>query len=465
MSSFQVKEFVESLPVVPLAENGDGVVAQRRTIFDVYDRVEWSMDARGYITKFSHDVATGALIQRIDDVNGELVTLPDGWATPEGGGLNLVTDFVTDGMGRTLMEIGPAHSVQLDECDVEPVTLRTVRFTVYLDSLHQERTCMGYARGETLDDYDYVTVGPGRLIQRDAGGNVIDEIEARRKCDSGPLSRTEQFERDQWTKWTHNRIDDWGVLRGRRVYFKIPESGDGFLGEDYTESRLDYDSQGRLYREIAPSGTITQRIYNELGWELEQWVGTNDNGATESDPQGEGAPGNNMVRVVTKEYDNGTSGGSGLLTSETYHVVADGATGDRIIQYIYDSKNRISEIHTNDGATEYIETRSYDNLDRVVSTTRYHTNTSSINRVAHMTRQYDSQGRVFNETQFSVNPANGALGATLVKETWYDQEGNTIKQTDPGREACRKFVLDGLGRPAKQYVVRANPEPSSGSSS
>ena len=52
----------------------------------------------------------------------------------------------------------------------------------------------------------------------------------------------------------------------------------------------------------------------------ESWVGTNDNGATDSDPTGGGASGNNMVNVSRNEYDGGADGGDNNLTQQTQYV-------------------------------------------------------------------------------------------------------------------------------------------------
>ena len=46
------------------------------------------------------------------------------------------------------------------------------------------------------------------------------------------------------------------------------------------------------------------------------WVGTNDTGATNSDPTGGGAAGNNMVQVTGNQYDNGAAGGDNNLTAD-----------------------------------------------------------------------------------------------------------------------------------------------------
>ncbi len=69
--------------------------------------VIWSMDANGFITYNQYDPTTQALIKTIQDVNTsdtsdfDPSTLPSGWTTPSGGGLELITTYQVDQLGRT----------------------------------------------------------------------------------------------------------------------------------------------------------------------------------------------------------------------------------------------------------------------------------------------------------------------------------------------------------------------------
>jgi hypothetical protein len=73
---------------------------------------------------------------------------------------------------------------------------------------------------------------------------------------------------------------------------------------------------------------------------LSTWVGTNDTGATDSDPTGGGASGNNMVVVTENQFDNGADGGDSNLTRVTQHV--DGST-TRVTTMLYDWRNRVTD--------------------------------------------------------------------------------------------------------------------------
>jgi hypothetical protein len=68
------------------------------------------------------------------------------------------------------------------------------------------------------------------------------------------------------------------------------------------------------------STTYYAQVYDARGNPWKSFVGTNDTGATESDPTGGGAAGNNMVQVTELEYDGGTAGGDNLLTKQTQFV-------------------------------------------------------------------------------------------------------------------------------------------------
>ena len=51
------------------SQNGPGVAASRGEYFDTYGNLTWQMDERGLITSTSYDIPTGAVTQRIDDVD------------------------------------------------------------------------------------------------------------------------------------------------------------------------------------------------------------------------------------------------------------------------------------------------------------------------------------------------------------------------------------------------------------
>src|SRR5258707_8568753 len=93
-----------TLPVVSSGQNGPGTADTLTTVFDTYGNGAWTKDGDGFITYTATDPATGAATEQISDVNTSITSdfsnLPSGWSTPSGGGLNLVTSYAVDALGR-----------------------------------------------------------------------------------------------------------------------------------------------------------------------------------------------------------------------------------------------------------------------------------------------------------------------------------------------------------------------------
>src|SRR5437763_16675412 len=121
-----------TLPAIPTAQNGAGVAATRRDYYDPYGNPTWQMDERGFLTRTAYDILTGAVTQRIDDVDTTQVSdAPPGWGTPAGGGLHLVTDFLNDDEGRTTQVLGPTHTIDVGGV---ATAIRRATWTVYQDA-------------------------------------------------------------------------------------------------------------------------------------------------------------------------------------------------------------------------------------------------------------------------------------------------------------------------------------------
>ncbi|OYV85989.1 MAG: hypothetical protein B7Z73_12540, partial [Planctomycetia bacterium 21-64-5] len=94
---------------------------------------------------------------------------------------------------------------------------------------------------------------------------------------------------------------------------------------------------------------------------LSVYVGTNDTGATDTDPTGGGATGNNMLAVQVNVYDGGSGGGDGNLTKQTLPVDANSAD-DRVWTFQYDWRNRQTQATA---PQDYYTVNTFDTLDRV----------------------------------------------------------------------------------------------------
>ncbi|MES2790054.1 MAG: RHS repeat-associated core domain-containing protein [Planctomycetota bacterium] len=429
------------LPAIPAEQNGSGIAATRKEYFDTYNNLIWKMDERGYITRMKYDIPTGALTQLINDVDTSVETdAPFGWVTPADGGLNLITDFEHDQYGRMIQSLGPTHTIDLNGM---ATTIRRAFWIVYLDTDFQMWSGQGYASGAG-PTYSYALINPISITKVDASGKVLEKISAARTSTFGKLEPTDNFSQSDYVRWTTNQYTDCCFAASQRIYHTIPASGSGSPGTNYDETDYGYDIMKRQNRNVTPGGTITYRVFDTRGNSAATYIGTNDSGATDEDPTGGGALGNNMVLVVENEYDNGVDGGDGNMTSQARYV---DAMTKRVTQYLYDWRDRQIAV---DGEIDFYQQMVYDNLDRVLRTDRRDT-TSSGHIVGRSETKYDDQSRVFRAIRYAVNPTTGAIGNSLTDNTWFDASGNVIKSKPAGSQIFIKTVYDSLGRATVNY--------------
>lgn len=445
-----VQQHKTTLPVVPEEQNGSGVAATNREYFDTFRNLTWKMNERGFIMRMSYDIPTGAIAQQVDDVDtGLYEDVPAGWTTPSGGGLNLITDFEHDELGRITQTLGPAHTIDLGG---EATEIRRASWTVFDDVNHITYSGQGFATGEA-PDYDYTLINPVSITKMDASGRVNEQIQAVAPSTEGTLGEiienagggAEAFPQSSFTHWTTSQYTDCCLAASQRVYHTIPESGEGDPGTNYDETDFGYDVMKRRKRTVSPGGTITDLVFEPRGMAIATYVGTNDDGATPDDPTGGGLdPDNNMVIVTSNEYDGGVAAGDGNLTEVTQHV--DGTT-TRVTSMAYDFRNRNI---TTDGEVDFFQKVYFDNLNRVVKTERYDT-TALGNLIARSETNFDDRGRVFETIRYAVDPNTGDVGDSLTDNSWFDESGNVIKSHPAGSSLFTKTEYDSLGRTSVQY--------------
>ena len=286
--SFQVREKVTMLPVVPTAQNGTNHAHTLRIIFDDRGRVTWAKSPRGFITHFQYDDVTGAVTRRIDDVDTARISgYPGGWMTPAGGGLHLVSDFKVDAHGRVLRSLGPQHPVHLFENDTATTPVRRAEFRLYRDVMQEEWSASGYERVRNGLRSRHV-VGPVRRMKRDQAGRVTDEILVTRVSDAWAPTLEEMEDRSKWCGWKRHFYDLWGRVTEVRVYHTIPPQGSENNNTYFDRTTFDYDVRGRQVKTVDATGTITRSIHDVRGLVRETWVGTDDEGFTDADPEGTG---------------------------------------------------------------------------------------------------------------------------------------------------------------------------------
>jgi hypothetical protein len=129
----QIQSITTTLPTVTSGENGPGTADVQITFLDNYARPIWTKDGDGFINYTAYDPATGAVTKSIIDVDttqtGEFQNLPSGWSTPSGGGLNLITSLVVDGVGRPT-QVTDANG--------------NITYIVYIDTNYEVRTYPGW---------------------------------------------------------------------------------------------------------------------------------------------------------------------------------------------------------------------------------------------------------------------------------------------------------------------------------
>jgi len=438
----QVQQKTTTLPVVSIAQNGSGTAASKADFFDSFGQATWKMDERGFITAFDYDVPTGALVQKIDDVSTSLTGgAPSGWTTPTGGGLNLVTDYQFDALGRRTRELGPQTTIDIGGIAtvVFPVT-----WTIHQDVTYQVWIGRGYATG-SASSYAFFLYNPISITVKNPANKTVQEIAATRSSPSGALLSTDSFPQSSYTRWKTYQFTECCLLASERTYFKIPSSGVGTAGTNYNETDYGYDSLKRRNRVTSPGGTITFNVFDARDNEIARYIGTDDTGATQADPTGGGTGGNNMVLVTESQYDGGQGGGDNNLTKSTEHV---DINSTRVTTYLYDWRNRRTD--TAGPVDLYLQT-TYDNLDAETRSSRYNTSPSG-NLIVRNDYLTDDRGRIYQTTLYSVDPNTGAVGNALVDNIWFDAGTNVIKSQHGGSQLFTKKTYDGLGRLTAEYT-------------
>ena len=354
-------------------------------------------------------------------------------------GVNVTTIFAYDARGRLIQTTGPSHTVVLSGT---ATSVQAVTWKVYLEGIfvsgtwepNQTWTGKGYATSGPT----YTLIDPVTINKTDLDGRSTDVITSHRTTGSGALSPTDTFAQTDWQTWSSTQYSAMTnptatpptvahQMVSQRVYFSIPSSGTGTEGSDYGETDYGYDALERRNRVVAAGGTITRTVWQTPQQVASIWVGTDDTGATDSNPAGSGSP-NNMVMVTQNQWDGGSDGGDHNLTQQTQYVSA--TSGDtRVTSFGYDFRDRrTSMTDALSGYTVY----TLDNLERqtMVQPLR---RTSGGNLIAQNATNFDDRNRIYQQIVYAVDPSTGIPGSSpLVGNFWYDYSGNLLQQIKPG---------------------------------
>lgn len=449
-ATFAVLQHTVTPPVVGTGENGTGATTSRVTVFDDFGNAQWRKNERGRIDYAVHDRLTGALRFRIDDADTSLLEgVPAGWTTASGFGSSRRTDCQSDLLGRATLVLGPAHLVptKKESGAVEPVLTRRADYACYLDGVREIRTAKG---GSTSGGF--YTLGTVTLRQLDFSNRELQSVEASRACECGPISPSEVFPQATWKRWRREFYNAAGYRDESRVWHVIPATGEGFENTNYYATRYGRDAMGRENRVASPGGTINRSVIDARGLVASVWIGTNDTGATNTDPTGAGASGNNMVLVTTNVYDGGTDGGNGNLTSVVRPVDSSSAN-DRSESLEYDFRDRLIGETRSDGTNTFLVRYTLDNLGQATQVDSYHTSVTAANLTARSKAYFDARGRDYKNETYSVDPTTGAVGNALVAQRWRDPSGIVLKETFQGNEGFVKSTYDAFDRPLRRYTA------------
>ena len=199
----------------------------------------------------------------------------------------------------------------------------------------------------------------------------------------------------------------------------------------------------RQVRTVSPGGTIHRDVLDVRGQTIASYAGTDDTGATYTDPTGGGAAGNDMLLMSEQVFDHGNDSGDGLLTSSIVHVDSNTI---RTTSYIYDWRNRQIAI---DGELELYQTSGYDNLNRVVQSERRDT-TATGQLLSREAMLYDDRGRVYRSIRYGVDPVTGQITTQQDRDVTFDVAGNLLRQEPAGAMAFETYEYDLLGRRIEQ---------------
>jgi len=194
-----VQSITTTWPVVSTAQNGSSVADSKTQFFSLYGYPTWRKDERGFLVRDQFDVATGAQVQHIADVNTALTTdQPAGWTTPPNGGLHLITDTTIDVLGRALFVMAPWITIDIGGV---ATLARPTQMFIYLDSALENWVGQGYAAG-TATNYSYTLINPVSITLFDEVGHTLDEHEAIRSYTNGPLVPTDSFLQSSYCRRT-----------------------------------------------------------------------------------------------------------------------------------------------------------------------------------------------------------------------------------------------------------------------
>ena len=356
--------------------------------------------------------------------------------------MRLTSNYTVDLLGRTTQALGPRHGIDLGGSGATQI--RTATWTIYQDLIDQVWTAQGY---QTFTDGSFTLVNPVSIEMMPTDALTRTTVQATRASTSGALQPTDSFPQSSWVRWSVDLFNIQSQQTASRVYTSIPTTGTGAPGTNYLQTDFGYDDMNRQNKSVTPAGTITRTVFDVRDNSLGTYVGTNDTGASDTDPTNGGTAPNNMLPVVLNVYDNGAGGGDDNLT-QTTNKVDTNAANDRVTNFTSDFRGNRT---VTTGPLNYCQQVSYDNMNRPIQVDRYNGSVAAANLLGRSKTLYDNLGRVYQTVVYAVDPTNGNVGNSLTSNVWYDPAGNRLKDKPAGSDAWTKSAYDAIARQVWSY--------------
>ena len=163
----------------PATSNTDTADADTTTtFFDSYGNASWTKDGGGFITYSQYDPLTNGLLKQISDVNtadaNDFSNKPSGWTTPTGGGLELVTSYTVDALGRPTSMLSPNEQPATAYQAAGPDNGYSTQY-VYIDgdtNGYVDQVFV-YPGWHSTGGGNYTTTGPVQVSREYRGGNIV----------------------------------------------------------------------------------------------------------------------------------------------------------------------------------------------------------------------------------------------------------------------------------------------------
>jgi RHS repeat-associated protein len=408
-------------PVIGTGQNGSGATLTTAEHYNSRGLLVKTVDQRGTVTEYIWDEARGGITSKTEDKGT--------------GKLNLITDYVLDDRGRTVLTLGPAH-----ESDIggTPTSIRSARWTYFKDAENGRWTFGGY-RTTAATPVDQI-VGPVTIEQSDiapppgvsySGWRQSSTVQAQ-YTGTGIPSPDASFPRSSWLRWSLSLYDRSSELRESRSYFDIPAEGYGARSENYARSLYGYDSVGRRNQTVDPCDTVDQTTYNAMGWAVTQKSGVLIGAQTY------------LSLIRANQYDD-----DGNLTQTTLPVDSTSAN-DRVADMTYDWRNRrvkqTTTVEKDGGGTwTLITAYTYDYRGQATAVTGYHTLVADDYRTSRQTSAYDDLGRLYRSEVYGVSPS-GVLSDPLISNRYHNELGLIARDAPAGSKLFTATAYDAVGR-------------------